>query len=172
MAADAALHDGTMMRLLAFDYRQDPRALTVDDQYLFGKSILVCPVTHPICWLPGGEKVKNPVLTRKVYLPEGNDWYDFYTMERHSGGQWLEVPVILEKIPLFVKAGSIIPMTESVCSTAQSKTKPVEYRVFPGADGEFTLYEDAGDGYGYESGAYTLTKVRWCEAEQQLSIGK
>ena len=89
-------------------------------------------------------------------------------MERFSGGRWLDVPVTLERIPLFVKAGSIIPMTQSVCSTAQSGKMPIEYRVFPGADGEFTLYTDAGDGYGYEKGEYTLTRVRWCEKEQKL----
>lgn len=171
MAAEAALQDGTMMRMLAFDYRQDAVALTIDDQYMFGKSILVCPVTHPIGYAPGGKKIIDPVMTRRVYLPEGNDWLDFYTMEHFRGGQWLDVPVTLEQIPLFVKAGSIIPMTETVYSTAQSGAKPVEYRVYPGADGEFTLYRDSGDGYGYESGEYTLTKVRWCEAEQKLYIG-
>ena len=168
IAADAALNDGTMMRMLAFDYRHDPAALTIDDQYMFGKNILVCPVTHPICYAPGGKEIHNPVRSRRVYLPKGNDWYDFYTMERFCGGQWLDVPVTLEKIPLFVKEGSIIPMTQSVCSTAQSGKMPIEYRVFPGADGEFTLYTDAGDGYGYEKGEYTLTRVRWCEKEQKL----
>lgn len=168
IAADAAINDGTMMRMLAFDYRHDPGALTIDDQYMFGKNILVCPVTHPICYAPGGKEIHNAVRSRRVYLPKGNDWFDFYTMERFSGGQWLDVPVTLERIPLFVKAGSIIPMTQSVCSTAQSGKMPIEYRVFPGADGEFTLYTDAGDGYGYEKGEYTLTRVRWCEKEQKL----
>ena len=170
MAAEAALRNGTMMRMLAFDYRHDPVALTIEDEYLFGKSILVCPVTHPILYAPGGERIAEPNRTRRVYLPEGNDWFDFYTRERFRGGQWLEVPVVLERIPLFVKAGSIIPMTETVHSTAQSAAMPIEYRVFPGGDGEFTLYEDAGDGYGYEAGEYTLTHVRWCEAEQKLFV--
>ena len=169
-AAEASLNGGTMMRMLAFDYRQDEEALKVKDQYLFGKSILVCPVTHPMYYGVNSEKIANPVTTRKVYLPAGNDWFDFYTMERHAGGQWLEVSLTLDKLPLFVKAGSIIPMTESVRNTAQSGKMPIDYRVFPGADAAFTLYEDAGDGYGYEKGDFKRTEVRWDEKQQKLSI--
>ena len=169
-AAEAAIHDGTMMRMLAFDYRQDAQALKVKDQYLFGKSILVCPVTHPILFEPGSREIQDPLALRRVYLPEGNDWYDFYTMERHAGGQWLDVALTLDKIPLFVKAGSIIPMTQSVQSTVQSGKMPVDYRVFPGADAEFFLYEDAGDGYGYEAGEYRFTRVFWNDREQKLTV--
>ena len=169
-AADAALKDGTMMRMLAFDYRHDEQALQVKDQYLFGRSILVCPVTEPMYYEPGFRKSTNPALTRRVYLPEGNDWFDFYTMESYSGGQWIEVPLTIQRIPLFVKAGSIIPMTQSVRNTAQSAGMKVEFRVFPGADGEFTIYEDSGDGYGYERGEYRMTRVFWDERNQKLTI--
>lgn len=170
-AAEAAIQDGTMMRMLAFDYRHDQEALEVKDQYLFGKSIMVCPVTSPMLYGPGGKRIENPDTTRRVYLPRGNDWWDFYTMERYSGGQWIEVPLTLEKIPLFVKAGSIIPMTEPVQSTAQSGKKPIEYRVFPGGDAEYFLYEDSGDGYGYEVGKCTVTRVFWNDTEQKLHMG-
>ena len=167
-AAEASLEGGTMMRMLAFDYRQDETALDIKDQYLFGKSILVCPVTHPMFYGVNSQKIENPVATRRVYLPAGNDWFDFYTMERYADGQWIEAALTLDKIPLFVKAGAIIPMTESVRNTAQSSRAAVAYRVFPGADGEFTLYEDAGDGYGYEQGEFKKTHIRWDDKEQKL----
>ena len=171
-AADAALNDGTMMRALAFDYRCDEEALSVKDQYLFGKSMMVCPVTHPMCYTANSERIENPVTTRRVYLPEGNDWFDFYTDERYAGGQWIDVELTLDRIPLFVKAGSIIPMTETVRNTAESSKAEIGYRVFPGADAAFTLYEDTGDGYAYERGEYQLTHIRWNDAEKTLKIGE
>lgn len=164
-AADVYRNDGTVMRMLAFDYRTDRTATAVRDQYLFGKSIMVCPVTTPM--EPDGQPT-----VRRVYLPAGNDWYDFYTMERFAGGQWIEVSVTLAQIPLFVKAGSIIPMTKPVRNTAESGRADIEYRVFPGADAAFTLYEDDGDGYACENGGYTLTEVRWNDAEQKLTVKK
>ena len=169
-AAESSLEDGTMMRMLAFDYRQDETALKVKDQYLFGKSIMVCPVTHPMYYGVNSQKIANPVTSRPVYLPAGNDWFDFYTMERYPGGQWIDVSLSLDKIPLFVKAGSIIPMIEPVRNTAQSDTMPIDYRVFPGADATFTLYKDAGDGYGYEQGEFKKTQVSWDDATQKLTI--
>ena len=169
-AAETSLNGGTMMRLLAFDYRQDEEALNIKDQYLFGKNILVCPVTHPMYYGVNSKKIENPITTRRVYLPAGNDWFDFYTMEHFTGGTWIDVPLSLDKIPLFVKAGSIIPMTDSVRNTAQSGKMPVHYRVFPGANAAYTLYEDAGDGYAYERGEFKKTEVFWDEENQKLTI--
>ena len=171
-AAEAAIQDGTMMRMLAFDYRQDEEALKIEDQYLFGKSMMVCPITRPMLYLPGGKAVENPVTFRHVYLPKGNDWYDFYTMERFAGGQWIKAAAALDRIPLFVKEGSVLPMTEPVQSTAQSGKMPVEYRVFPGRNAEYFLYEDSGDGYDYEMGEYSVTRVFWNEGENKLTIGE
>ena len=169
-AAEASLEGGTMMRMLAFDYRQDEEALKITDQYLFGRSMMVCPVTHPMYYGVNSQKIENPVTTRRVYLPAGNDWFDFYTMERYSGGEWIDVSLTLDKIPLFVKAGSIIPMTDSVRNTAQSGKMPIHYRVFPGADAAFTLYEDEGDGYGYEAGSYQQIQVTWDDEKQKLTV--
>ena len=169
-AAETSLNGGTMMRLLAFDYRHDEDAMAVTDQYLFGKSIMVCPVTHPMYYGVNSKKIENPITTRRVYLPAGNDWFDFYTMERFTGGTWIDVPLSLDKIPLFVKAGSIIPMTDSVRNTAQSGKMPVHYRVFPGANAAYTLYEDAGDGYAYERGEFKKTEVFWDEENKKLTI--
>lgn len=169
-AAEASLEGGTMMRMLAFDYRHDEEALKVKDQYLFGRNIMVCPVTHPMYYSANSQKIENPVTTRRVYLPAGNEWYDFYTMERYVGGQWIEVSLTLDRIPLFVRACSIIPMTGSVRNTAQSGKMPVLYRVFPGTDAAFTLYEDAGDSYGYERGEFKKTQVFWDEANKRLTV--
>ena len=161
-----------MMRALVFDYRFDEEALAVKDQYLFGRSILVCPVTHPIGYEANGRKIEEPVTTRRVYLPKGNDWFDFDTKERFAGGQWLDVPITLEKIPLFVKAGSIIPMTKTVRNTAESEQAPIEYHVYPGADAQFVLYEDSADGYGYEKGEFKQIVIRWDDAKNELTIEK
>ena len=170
-AADVYWNDSTMMRMLAFDYKNDAVAVEIKDQYLFGKSIMVCPVTHPMYYEIGSRKIDAPVTSRKVYLPEGNDWYDFYTKERMAGGQWIEAFVDIRKIPLYVKAGSIIPMTEAVSNTFQSDKKEIQYQVFPGADACFMLYEDEGDGYSYEKGEYKFTKISWNDAEEKLTIG-
>jgi alpha-D-xyloside xylohydrolase len=156
--------------MLAFDFRKDAVACEIKDQFMFGKSIMVCPVTEPMYYNVHSEKIENADYTRKVYLPAGTAWFDFYTKERYEGGQWITVKADISRIPLFVKAGSIIPMTEPVRSTAESSKAKIEYVVFPGKDTEFTLYEDEADGYGYEKGEYKFTIVRWNEAEQKLEI--
>lgn len=171
-ASDVYWNDSTMMRMLAFDYKKDATALEIKDQYLFGKSIMVCPVTHPMYYEVGSQKIENPVTNRRIYLPAGNDWYDFYTEERFAGGQWIEVDVDISKIPLFVKAGSIIPMTDTVRNTFQSGMATIDYHVFPGADASFVLYEDAGDGYAYEKGEYKHTRICWNDTEKKLVIGE
>ena len=169
-AADVYFNDSTILRMLAFDFRKDAVACEIKDQFMFGKSIMVCPVTEPMYYNVHSEKIENADYTRKVYLPAGTAWFDFYTKERYEGGQWITVKADISRIPLFVKAGSIIPMTEPVRSTAESSKAKIEYVVFPGKDAEFTLYEDEADGYGYEKGEYKFTTVRWNEAEQKLEI--
>lgn len=169
-AADVYFNDSTIMRMLAFDFRKDTVACEIKDQYMFGKSIMVCPVMEPMYYDVGSKKIENVPYTRTVYLPEGTDWYDFYTKERYTGGQWITVDADISKIPLFVKAGSIIPMTEPVRNTAESSKAKIEYVVFPGKDADFVLYEDEADGYGYEKGEYKFTKIHWNDAEQKLEI--
>ena len=105
-----------------------------------------------------------------MYLPAGADWYDFYTNERYAGGQWIDADAPLEKIPLFVKAGSILPVAEPRGSAAGTLAGPVELLVYPGADGVLDYYEDAGDGYGYEQGEYTVTRVEWNDAAGVLTL--
>lgn len=169
-AADVYFNDGTILRMLAFDYRNDSIACEIKDQFLFGKSIMVCPVTEPMYYGINSVKIEKSDHTRKVYLPDGNDWFDFYTKEKYSGGQWITVKADISKIPLFVKAGSIIPRINPVRNTAEASNAEIKYDIYPGKDAEFCLYDDDGDGYGYEKGEYKITKLYWNDSENKLEI--
>ena len=147
----------TMMRPLVFDYPQDAAVFNLKDQFLFGPALLVNPV------------VAAGVTSRNVYLPAGT-WYDFWTGTTVSGGGTVSASAPLSRIPLFVKAGSIVPMGPMIQYATQS-VDPLEIRVYRGRDGAFTLYEDQGDTYGYEGGQYATIPIAWNEAAQQLTVG-
>ncbi|MDM7925847.1 MAG: glycoside hydrolase family 31 protein [bacterium] len=149
----------TMMRGLAMDFGQDPHVFEIDDQFMFGPSILVNPVTRP------------GVTYRAVYLPLDADWYNFWTGERYSGGQTFPVPAPLHEMPLFVRAGSIVPMGPFIQYAAES-ADPIELRIYPGANGDFTLYEDENDNYNYEKGVYSTINLKWDDQARRLTIGK
>jgi alpha-D-xyloside xylohydrolase len=149
----------TMMRPLVMDFQEDPVALEQPYEYMFGEAILVAPVTE------FGIRESN------VYLPQSTDWYDFWTKERYSGGQKVTVETPLNRIPLFVKAGSIIPMGPVRQHSTENSNAPVEFCVYTGANGSFTLYEDEGTNYDYEKGAYTEIPLTWDEENQSLTIG-
>lgn len=165
-----------MMRLLAFDFPEDETALNIDDEYLLGESLLVCPVTEPMYFGAGSKKLEGKRHVRSVYLPRGCGWYDYWTGVYYQGGQWMEADAPLEKLPLFVREGSILPLAEgvrevselSVCSVDET---PLSFRVYGGRDAVLKYYNDSGDGYGYEKGEYTYTEYRWSEAEQRLADG-
>lgn len=160
----------TTMRALAFDFRADPVTHNIDDQFMVGPALLVCPVTEPLYWGPESTRLAEQPRTRSVYLPAGADWYDFWTGERHRGGQTLTADARLGVLPLFVRAGSILPLGAEVEHSGASGAGPMEIRVYPGADGTFELYDDAGDGYGYEAGEYTLTALHWDDATDTLRL--
>ncbi len=147
----------TIMRPLVMDFNGDTSALNQDYEFMFGKALLVAPVTEP--------KVKG----WNVYLPKSVGWYDFWNGEHFNGGQTIKTEVPLDKIPLYVKAGSIIPMGP-VIQYATEKNDPIEIRVYPGADGEFTLYEDENDNYDYEKGKYSTITFKWDDANKTLHI--
>ena len=109
----------------------------------------------------------KPEKSRKVYLPAGSDWYDLYTDERFEGGTWIDADAPLDRIPVFVKAGSVIPRTEAALSVSELKDE-YTLHVYPGLDARFTLYVDDGDGYDYEQGAYTLTEYCWDDHNNKL----
>ncbi len=160
------LEDGSMMRHLVFDYPEDAAARNIFDQYLFGESLMVCPVTEPMYYEAGSEKLCNVSKTRKVYLPAGG-WYDFHTGEYLEGGRWITAEAPIEKIPVYVKAGSILPMTKA--TDRVTVCEDIFYRVYAGKDADYLLYRDAGDGYGYENGEYTCLKLHWDDEKGILS---
>lgn len=149
----------TMMRALALDFREDKKALAVDDEYLFGPSLLVAPVTAP--------KARQ----REVYLPKGAGWIDLWTGESHQGGAKVLAAAPMERIPLYAKAGAILPLGPAVEWSDQKPCDPIELRIYPGADGSLTLYEDSGDGYDYEGGANAVIPISWKESNRKLTIG-
>jgi alpha-D-xyloside xylohydrolase len=153
-------HDGyTMMRPLVMDFRRDTNVFAITDQFMFGPALMACPVTG------AGE------TSRSVYLPAGTDWFDFWTGEKISGGQHITAASPIETMPLYVRAGSIIPYGPDIQYAAQS-SDPMELRIYRGADGHFTLYEDENDNYDYEKGVYATIPFDWNESKQTLTIGK
>lgn len=149
----------TMMRPLVMDFRADSRVFDIPNQFLFGPSLMACPVTE-------GGAVKH-----EVYLPQGTGWTDFWTGKTYVGGQVIEADSPIETMPLFVRAGSILPYGPAIDYAVQS-ADPIDLRVYRGADGTFTLYEDENDNYNYEKGAFATIPMKWSEAKQRLTIGK
>lgn len=171
LAAQEVREGYTMMRMLAFDFRSDGNVRNLADQFMFGPAFLVCPVTEPMYYGPGSTPLADVPQERPVYLPAGTDWYDFKTGEKLPGGQALTASAPLATMPLYVRAGSIIPMGPVVEHSAQAFAADWVIRIYPGADGEFTVYEDSGDGYGYESGESATWKLTWDDSSGVLSIG-
>jgi alpha-D-xyloside xylohydrolase len=157
-SADVTNHHGTMMRALVMDFRSDAQAVTTPDQYMFGKALMVAPVTSP----------KTDVRT--VYLPGSDDWFDFWTGRRHAAGRVIAAPANIATIPLFVRAGSILPLGPVVQYADQKTDEPVELRVYPGRNGSYELYDDAGDGQGYTRGESATRRFTWDQAGTRLTI--
>lgn len=173
LAARVTREDYTILRALAFDFRQDPQVYNIADQYLFGPAFLVNPVTEPMYYLPGSLPLPPHSHTRRVYLPSGSDWYDFWTGRRFSGAQMVETDAPLEILPLFVRAGSIVPFGPAIQSTAEARSiSTLQFRIYQGQDATFTLYEDEGDTYNYEDGAFSTIELHWDDAKKCLHIGE
>jgi len=149
----------TPMRPLAMDFRDDVRALNIGDQYMYGPAFLVSPVTEPAA------------TTRRLYLPHAQ-WYDFWTGSSIDGGNMVDAAAPLDHMPLYIRAGSIVPMGPDLEWSTQNPEDPTEVRVYRGADGNFTIYEDENDTYNYEKGAYTTIPLHWDDAKRSLTIGE
>lgn len=160
----------TMLRMLAFDFRHDPNVYNITDQFMFGPALLVCPVTEPMYYGPDSTGLEGIKKTRRVYLPAGCDWYDFWTGKRYQGGQAITADAPLDILPLFVKAGSIIPLCPKIQHVAEQPDAAYELRIYPGADGRFDLYEDEGDSYRYEQGAFAWTGMTWNEQTKTITF--
>jgi len=168
-------HAGSFMRALVMDFLTDKRTHDLNNEYLFGRSILVAPVVEPMYVKEQdgkGTSTYSQVKTTSVYLPEGAEWFDFWTGKRVQGGQTVSKEVPIEIIPLYVKAGSILPFGPKVQYAEEKKWDDLEIRVYPGADGVFILYEDENDTYDYEHGAYSTITFTWNDKSKTLTIGE
>jgi alpha-D-xyloside xylohydrolase len=153
-------HDGyTMMRPLVMDFPQDKEARNTPDEFMFGPALLVSPVTEA------------GASSRPVRLPAGSSWIDFWTGKPASGGETITAAAPIDTMPIFVRAGSILPYGPTVEYASQALDAPIELRIYPGADGSFTLYDDAGDSYAYEKGDYSTIPLRWSDKDATLTIG-
>ncbi|EHQ25313.1 glycoside hydrolase family 31 protein [Mucilaginibacter paludis] len=175
---DVTAHHSSMMRALMMDFSNDKASWDVNDEFMFGKSILVNPVTTPMYVKPGAVEGRGNIKeedftnlkSKATYLPKGSDWYDFWTGEKFSGGQKVSKQTPLDIIPLYVKAGSVLPFGPAVQFASEKKWDNLEIAVYPGADGDFTLYEDENDNYNYEKGKYSEIKFHWDDKKRKLSI--
>jgi alpha-D-xyloside xylohydrolase len=174
---DITTNQSSMMRALMMDFANDKHALDINDEYMFGKSLLVCPVTHPMY---SKTEVREKDTThiedfrrignKEVYLPAGTGWYDFWTGDTYVGGQTVVKETPIDIIPLYVKAGSVLPIGPKVQYATEKKWDDLEIRIYEGADGEFTLYEDENDNYNYEKGAYATIAFSWNDAKKALTV--
>jgi alpha-D-xyloside xylohydrolase len=146
------------MRALFMDFPQDPNVAKIGDEYMFGPTLLVAPVTE------------QGAQSRTVYLPAGTDWYNFWTNEKIGGGRTVHVSAPIDVIPVFVRAGSILPMGAPVLNTSNSQPLQ-EIRVYRGHDAQFELFDDDGVSYAYEKGAGTSTRLTWDDGRQSLGAG-
>jgi len=155
---DVSANDGTFMRPLVMDFPADQKTHDIGHSYLFGRSILVAPVT------------KYKAQKWPVYLPEGSNWYSFWTEEKFKGGQTVDTDAPIAIVPLYVKAGAIIPFGPDVQYSTEKKWDNLQIRIYTGSNGEFLLYEDENDNYNYEKGIYSTIKFGWDEATKTLTI--
>ena len=165
------LRGASFIRPVAFAFPQDPRTHDLKSQMLFGDGIMVSPVIEPMLYTAGSTPLDGAARTRDVYLPAGT-WFDFWTGERVAGGRTVTVAAPIARIPLHVKAGSIVPLGPVVQYASEQLEAPIELRIYPGADGDYTWYEDAGEGWGYERGEYALADMHWDDAARKLTIAQ
>lgn len=159
MAGKAYLHDYTLMRGLPMDFGDDKEVANIGDEYMFGDAFLVNPI------------YTYQSRTRKLYLPKNANWYNMNTGEYLTGGKWIHADAPFEQIPVFVKAGSIIPTGPQMEYVAEKKTDPLTIYIFEGADGHFDLYEDNGLDYNYEKGKFSSIPLDYNNASRSITIG-
>ena len=186
-------NNDSYMRPLFADFAQDKKVWNINDEFMFGRSILAAPIVDPQYTeekiirtnaMTGWDRqnatddssaksidftsTKNAVK----YLPKGTFWYDFWTGSRYKGGQDLKLTTSLDMVPMFVRAGSIVPLGPEMQYVGEKSWDNLEIRIYPGADGSFTLYEDEGDGYNYEKGVYATIDFKWNDRRQTLTISE
>lgn len=174
---DVTNNNSSMMRALVMDFAKDKKALDLNDQFMFGKSIMVSPVTNAMYIKPvvNGKDTSfaedfSSVKTKETYLPAGSDWFDFWTGEKISGGKKTTKETPLDIMPLYIKAGSILPIGPAVQYATEKKWDNLEIRIYPGANAQFVLYEDENDNYNYEKGVYSTISFNWEDKKKTLTI--
>ena len=174
---DITANQSSMMRALMMDFRNDKIALDLNDEYMFGKSVLVSPITNPLYVKPsitGRDTIQvedfSTIKSKETYLPAGTDWYDFWNGEKLSGGNKVTKQTPLDIIPLYVRAGSVLPIGPNVQYAEEKKWDNLEIRIYLGANGKFVLYEDENDNYNYEKGIYTTITFDWDDKKKTLVI--
>ncbi|ANS74510.1 glycoside hydrolase [Paenibacillus yonginensis] len=162
----------TMLRALAFDFREDVSAHNIDDEFMFGPAFLVAPVTQAMYYGPDSKVLEGTRKSRSVYLP-GGSWFDYWTDECLEGGRRVEAKADLQTLPLFVRAGSIVPLGPDIqyADERPASNAVTRLKVYPGTDAVFTLYDDEGDNYDYENGAFMQIELSWSEKDRTLTIG-
>src|SRR5574344_1279357 len=185
--------DFSYLRPLFSDFASDRKVWNMPDEFMFGSSILAAPIVEAKYTqekiikenaMTGWDSKKvnastentatnfNENKTSRKYLPTGTKWYDFWTGKEYKGGQYVNLNTPLAEVPMFMRAGSIIPLAPEMEYTGEKKWDNLEIRIYPGADGDFTLYEDEGDNYNYEKGMYATIHFHWDNANNTLTIGK
>jgi alpha-D-xyloside xylohydrolase len=167
LAGKVTTENYTMMRALTFDFRNDEKAYGIPDQYMFGPAFMVNPVTEQLYTSADADKKAK---ARQVYLPAATKWYNFWTGEVLDGGQTISAAAPIEILPLYVKAGSIIPMGPHMEYATEKPASNIELRIYPGANGTFKLYEDENENYNYEKGAFATISFNWDDKAHKLTI--
>jgi alpha-D-xyloside xylohydrolase len=186
-------NNDSYMRPLFSDFAADKTVLNMTDEFMFGRSILAAPVVDPQYTeekiirsneMTGWDRQRvsdgSPVGTidwtapksATKYLPKGTVWYDFWTNKSYKGGQTVTLETSFDRVPMFVRAGSILPLGPEMQYVGEKSWDNLELRVYPGADGAFTLYEDEGDSYNYEKGVYSTITFRWSDKSRTLTVGE
>jgi alpha-D-xyloside xylohydrolase len=160
LAGQSYFNDYTIMRGLIMDFQADDKVYSIGDQYMFGPSLLINPV------------YVDKARTRDVYLPATAGWYDLYTGEYFTGGQTIHATAPLDKMPVYVKEGSIVPAGPEIQYTTEKSADPLTLYVYTGKDASFTLYEDENVNYNYEQGKYSTIPFTYNEATKTLTIGE
>ena len=177
MAWQVTSNNESYLRPLFSDFAADKKVWNMTDEFMFGRSILAAPILDPQyteekvirtdAMTPNFTTAKSAVK----YLPKGTDWYDFWTNQRLKGGQSVTLQTALDRVPMFVRAGSILPLGPEMQYVGEQSWNNLELRVYPGADGNFLLYEDEGDNYNYEKGQYATIPFLWNDWARTLTIG-
>jgi alpha-D-xyloside xylohydrolase len=174
---DVTANHSSMMRALVMDFAKDKNALDINDQFMFGKSLLVSPVTDPMYVkraVEGSDSIFvedfSTLKMKETYLPGGTDWYDFWTGEKIAGGKKVKKETPIDIIPVYVKAGTIMPIGPDVQYAEEKKWDNLQIRVYAGADGKFVLYEDENDNYNYEKGMHATITFSWDDKKRKLTI--